>query len=122
MKPAKIYYAHPISMYETPLEQEDLDMLKRLHPLAIIYNPATDLKSNKGYKKYGMEYFYKIIDDCVYLYFRSFSNGKIGAGVWGEIKRAKSVHCEVIEIPTLSKDRKLSIEDTREYLKHDGKR
>lgn len=116
MRKAKIYYAHPISMYGTILEKEDLDMLKRLHPMAIIYNPATDKEAKEGYKKHGMTYFYEIIDDCDYLYFRSFSDGKIGAGVWGEIERAEAVHCEVLEIPTLE-DRKLSVNETREYLK-----
>jgi len=118
----KIYYAHPITLYNTNQEEIDLALLKFLWPNSEIYNPNSKLDSEK-YKKYGMDWFYDRIGDCDLVVFRPFPDGKIGAGVWGEIQYAKQECCiPVIEIPILLESRQLSIHDTREYIKHSGSR
>ncbi|RLD67280.1 MAG: hypothetical protein DRI84_02900 [Bacteroidetes bacterium] len=122
MRPLKVYYAHPISLYGTPQEERDLKLLEYLHPKAIIYNPATDKGVEEGYKEKGMRYFYEIINHCDFLYFRAFPDLKIGAGVWGEIQHGVKESCIVLELPILLESRMLSINDTREYLKQCGNR
>ncbi len=118
----KIYYAHPISLYNTPQEERDLEFLKFLWPDAEVYNPNSKLDSEK-YKEYGMQWFYDRVGDCDLIVFRAFPDGKIGAGVWGEIMFG-DVNCSIpiMEIPMLMESRQLSIDDTREYIKHSGKR
>lgn len=118
----KIYYAHPISIYDSPQEEKDLAFLKLLWPDAEIYNPNSKLDSEK-YKDYGMQWFLDRVADCNLVVFRSFPDGKIGAGVWEEIMFAK-INCSIptLEIPILLESRRLTIDDTREYLKHARKR
>ena len=122
MRPMKIYYAHPISLYKTPQEERDITLLKFLHPKAIIYNPATDEGVEEGYKEKGMKYFFDIINNCDFLYFRAFPDLKIGAGVWSEIQHGIKESCIVLELPIITESRQLSVDDTREYLKHAGTR
>jgi hypothetical protein len=118
----KIYYAHPVSLYNTPQEERDLATLKYLWPDAVIYNPNSH-HDQQGYKEWGFNWFLDRVSDCDLLVFRSFPDGKIGAGVWKEVNWA-NVECAipVIEIPMLMESRVLSVDDTREYLKHTGKR
>jgi len=118
----KIYYAHPISLYNTPQEERDLEFLKFLWPDTEVYNPNSEFDYER-YKEYGMEWFFERIGDCDLVVFRPFPDGKIGAGVWDEIMFA-DVNCciPIMEIPILLESRKLSVDDTREYLKHAGAR
>lgn len=118
----KIYYAHPISIYDTPQEERDLDLIKQLWPDAEIYNPNTK-EDQLGYKRDGFDWFLNRVEECQLVVFRAFPDGKIGAGVWSEINWGDvQCHIPIIEIPMLMESRKLSIDDTREYLKHAGKR
>ncbi len=118
----KIYYAHPVNLYDTPQEESDLAFLKFLWPDAEVYNPNSEFNCEK-YKEYGMEWFFDKIGDCDLVVFRSSPDGKIGAGVWGEISFA-DINCSIpiMEIPMLMESRSLSVDDTREYLKHSGVR
>lgn len=118
----KIYYAHPISMYGTDQEKRDIQTIEKLFPGSFIYNPGNDDSSSDGYKTKGMQYFYDIVEKCNLLIFRSFVDGKIGAGVWGEIEHSLSCSIPVLELPLLLRNRVLSVDDTREYLKLCGKR
>ena len=118
----KIYYAHPISLYDTPQEERDVATLKYLWPEASIYNPNSKLDTAK-YKEHGFEWFLDRVSDCDLIVFRSFPDGRIGSGVWKEINWA-DIQCgiPVMEIPMLMESRCLTVDDTREYLKHVGKR
>jgi len=122
MNQIKIYYAHPISMYGSLQEKRDIEQIKSIFPNSIIYNPGSDEESNIGYKKEGMEYFYNKIAFSDILIFRAFPDGKLGAGVVGEINKAKDSKKGILELPILTETRYLSINDTREYLKLCGKR
>ena len=116
----KIYYAHPVSLYDTPRETIDLSILKYLWPDAEVYNPNSKLDQEK-YKEYGMQWFLDRIEDCDLLVFRSFENGKIGAGVWKEIEYAELICVlPIMELPYTFEGRELSVDDTRKYLKQYG--
>lgn len=109
----KIYYARPISLYNTKTEERDIRLLKQLG--FEVVNPNKE-ELQKRYAVEGMDVFLQAIDDCQGLAFRSFVDGKISQGVWKEIAKAKDQGKEVFELPTLTKSRELSVDETREYL------
>jgi len=74
------------------------------------------------YKLEGMSVFLQALGDCNALAFRSFLGLKIGAGVKKEIDKALELGLPVIELPTITSDRILSVEDTRAYLSYSGAR
>jgi len=69
-----------------------------------------------------MDVFTAAVKDCDALAFRSFQDGRISAGVKKEIDAAIELGKPVIELPTITSTRILSIDDTREYLKLLGHR
>jgi len=113
----KIYYAHPLSIYDSPQEERDVAMIKYLWPDAEVYNPNSKI-DNEKYKEYGFDWFLDRVADCDLVVFRSFPDGRIDRGVWKEIEFAHS-KCviPVMEIPMLMESRSLSVDDTRKYLK-----
>ena len=119
MNKEKIYYAHCMSIYNTPQEKRDLETIKILYPNTQIYNPSEDKNGEKGYKDFGMKYFTDIIDTCSLLIFRSLPHGKIPAGVFKEINYAIKNNKPVIELPCFT-NREMSVDDTRFYLKECG--
>jgi hypothetical protein len=94
----KIYYAHFMGIYNTTQEERDVELIKYLYPCDELYNPNNE-ESQIGYKEQGMNYFYSIIKDCDLLIFRGLPNGKIPAGVYGEIENAMSNNIPIIELP-----------------------
>jgi hypothetical protein len=110
----KIYYARPISLYNTKQEERDLLLLTQLS-LDIVNPNKAELQ--KRYDQEGMDVFISAVKDCDALAFRAFQDGKISAGVKKEIDTAVELGKPVIELPTITSDRVLSVEDTREYLK-----
>ena len=114
----KIYYAHFMGIYNTPQEVRDIETLKKLFPLAEIYNPNSQ-ESEDGYKLKGMSYFEELVKGCDILAFRGLPGGKIPAGVYKEIECGMVNEIPVIELPCFT-DRKMQIEDTRYYLKEIG--
>lgn len=115
----KVYYARPINLYNTAQDKRDITLLNFLG--FEVVNPDKE-ELQERYKKEGMSVFLQAIDDCDALAFRSFPDLKIGAGVWKEIEKAINEGKMVIELPTLTSNRILSVEDTREYLKLLGHR
>lgn len=115
----KIYYARPISLYNTKQEERDLLLLTQLG-LDILNPNKEDLQ--KRYQQEGMDVFTMAVKDCDALAFRSFQDGKISAGVKKEIDVALELGKVVIELPTITSNRVLSVDDTREYLKLLGNR
>lgn len=114
----KLYYAHPISLYNTEQEKRDLLLLNKIFPQYSIYNPNNN-EADVGYKQLGMKYFEDIIESCNLLVFRVFPLGKIPAGIAEEIKIADRNNISIIELPCFT-NRFMSIEDTRSYLKECG--
>ena len=115
----KIYYAHSVSLYNTPQELRDIELLERLG--FEVFNPNQPA-CNAGYQAEGMKYFERVLDDCDALAFRANPGGSINAGVVKEINYMIVQGAPVIELPTLVGRQYLSVEDTRAYLKEVGNR
>lgn len=115
----KVYYARPLHLYNTQQEVRDIEMLNSLG-LEIV-NPNKE-ELQKRYEKEGMPVFLSAVKDCDALCFRAFPCGKISAGVKKEIDQALSENKPVFELPVLTENRVLSVDDTREYLKLTGQR
>lgn len=88
----KIYYAHPISDYNTTTEARDVALIETAFGEGVVLNPNSTTHEN-GYKERrardgkGMNYFYEeVLPACCACVFRAFPDGKIGAGVAGEIQ------------------------------------
>jgi hypothetical protein len=114
---ASIYYAHPISLYNTRVERQDTALLEELGFCVVNPNHPTHAE---GYVNKGMEYFKDIVGNCDALAFRAFPDGSIPAGVAKEIKWAREVTDIIFELPTGVIRRSLSVEVTREMLKELG--
>lgn len=96
----RIYFAHPTSMYDTPVERELQQRFQATHPGAEVENPNQP-KHSEGYAAGGMDYFVSLCDQQDGTFFAPFANGKLGAGV------AKEVHSFLErEAPVYEYDRK----------------
>lgn len=112
-----VYYAHPISIYDTHQELRDIALLNALGFDVVNPNQA---EHDAGYKSYGMAYFTGIVCECDALAFRAFPDGSIPAGVLNEIRVAQEHGKPVFELPSAVSRRGLSVEATREALKECG--
>lgn len=115
----KAYYAHCIAIYDTAQEDRDLTTIRQLG-----YEPVNPNcpECAEGYKKEGMAFFKKFVDECYVIVFRALPDGAIPAGVASEIEYFVRVGKPVIELPSQMSRRVLSIEQTREYLQEVGQR
>lgn len=110
----KIYYARPINLYNTFQDKRDIELLQKMGFEVI--NPNKEILAER-YKTEGMNVFFEAMKECDGLAFRTFPDGKISAGAYKEILKAIEDEKFVIELPTITSERVLSVEDTREYLK-----
>lgn len=115
----KVYYARPINLYNTPQDERDIELLKSLN--FDVLNPNKQ-ELQERYKTEGMDVFLQAVSDCDIIAFRSFPDMKISAGVKKEIDKAIELGKIAIELPTITSDRILSVEDTRAYLSYLGNR
>lgn len=115
----KIYYARCISLFDTPIDNRNIELIKNLG--FNIIDPNCD-ECSEGYSKYGMEYFKTKIKECDIVMFFSLPDGSIPAGVAKEIDYANKYNKLVIEIPSNIIRRTLNVEETRLYLKEIGHR
>lgn len=116
----KVYYAHPISSYNTEQEADDIRFLKSMG--LTVVNPAKLSKFVKP-MQYKMKYFCGLVQKCDCLAFRSFSDTRIGSGVLLEIKAMKEIWGFVFELkPSIMSDRKLSIPQTKTRIERILKR
>lgn len=99
----RVYYAHPMSWYDTPEEYEDIKAISTIPDVKVVNpnTPAFNCRVSKartsGYPV--MQIFADTIrDDIDALCFRRFKDGKLGAGVAREIFEAKIWGVEVWEI------------------------
>jgi len=115
----KIYYAHCTSIFDTPREKRDIELLESLG--FEVFNPnVPDL--DKAHNEHGIEYFRELIQGCDALAFGALPDGKIPAGVYKEIMWAVDVNLPVVELPHSLLQRGLSVDATREYLHDVGQR
>lgn len=110
------YFARPISNYDTLQDKRDIETINALGFKLI--NPNKE-EIQEQYAAEGMQAYIKLVDKSDLVIFRSFVDGKISAGVYKEIIATGK---PVLELPTITSKRVLSVEDTREYLKLLGKR
>ena len=115
----KIYYAHCMSIYDTPQEARDVKTLEKLG--FEVVNPNHE-GSEEAYQKEGMDYFKRMVGNCHALAFRALPSGEIPAGIASEIKRAEFWKIPVFELPTRMRSRMIDVECTREYLRESGQR
>lgn len=113
-----VYYARPQSLYNTPAEFRDLELLSSLGYTCIEF---TDLMQERA-KTEGMKPFLERITSSELLAFRAFPCGRIGAGVWKEIETAQLYNIPVLELPQLNSDRAMTVAQTRWYLAAMGQR
>lgn len=114
-----VYYARPLSLYDTEQEKRDLAILEKMG--FEVFDPNGP-EHEEGYKREGMDYFVTQVQKCHGLAFRAFPFGQIPAGVAKEIAAAEAVKNFVIELPSMVGPRILSVDDTRACLKQIGKR
>lgn len=120
----KVYYAHCKVIYYTPQERRDIDTLKALG--FDVINPSepwVDKALEVIPPDERMAWFEQFADECDAIAFRGLPmSDKIPSGVLKEIawftKRSKPV----IELPSMSSARAVSLEDTRAYLREVGQR
>lgn len=121
----RIYYAHCLAIYNTHQERRDLATLRALG--FEVLNPnnpevARDVAALKaqGREDY-MDYFKILVGTCHAFAFRALPGGPIPAGVQKELDWAIGMGLPVLELPTFV-GRKLSLDDTRQYLAETGQR
>lgn len=84
-----IYYAHHRYKYGTKVEEYELNLIKKYHPDADIFNPATDLDIHDGItEEEAMEQCIKQVKASDIVVFSSM-DGMIGKGVFEELEAAK---------------------------------
>lgn len=105
----RCYYAHPMSIYGTPQEARDVELLQSLG--FDVVNPST-LETD------DMDEFCNIAAGCDLVAFRALPDGSISCGVAEEI----SSNSRVIELPAAISRRSLTLEQTLQALAESGQR
>lgn len=114
-----VYYAHSLSLYDTPQEDKDERVLQDLG--FDVLNPNAPGITEK-YNEQGMSLFWNLIERCDALAFRAHTDGKVPAGVSKEISFARVLCVPFFELPTQVGERTLTVQRTREYLRETGVR
>lgn len=117
---ARCYYAHAMSLYNTPQEARDIKLLEAMG--YEVLNPNTP-EHNDGCNKRTnpMDYFIELVAlSCDVLAFRAMPDGSITQGVAIEIRAAAPK--PVFELPSGVKRRTLTLDQTRDYLAELGQR
>lgn len=114
-----LYYAHAITLYNTPQEVRDMAVFNTLGFNVI--NPNAP-EHDAGYHAEGMDYFRRVVNDADGLAFRALPDGSIPAGIAKEIEFCREAGKPVIELPSGIQRRVLTVEQTREYITEVGAR
>ena len=115
----QVYYAHCMAIYGKPQEARDIATLKALG--FEVVNPA-DKAYDQMWKDQGMAFAKSFARACDAIAFRALPDGRIPAGVFKEIAMFLRLRKPVIELPSNFIGRKMSLAQTREYLKEIGQR
>lgn len=126
----EVYYAHCVSIYDTPQEDRDIVALEDLgfevvNPNSTEYNEAFEAaKANPddSYDQAFNKVFGYAIQTCRALAFRALPDGRISTGVFKEILIAKTLEIPIIELPSSVGHRSMSVAETMEYLHEIGQR
>lgn len=114
-----VYFARPISNYNTHQDRRDLEVLKQLG--FIVLDPNSP-EHTREYEAHGMPYFESLVQKADMLFFRGLADNSIPAGVAKEIRAMQAKNGIVIEFPSAISRRTLSVEETREFLRDSGVR
>jgi len=108
------YFARPTTDFGQWREERDIKSIRRagFSVIDITNNETQDL-----YKDIGMCVFRPLVESADALFFRSFDDGSIGAGVAKEIYWATCAHIPIFELPLFVFDRAMSVADTREKIR-----
>ena len=107
------YFARPIINYGKWHDDADIKLIKSIGFQVI---EITDKKTQELYKDFGMDTFRPLVELADALFFRSFCDGAIGAGVAKEILWAKLSKVPVFEVSGNTTLRNLSVRETRNRL------
>lgn len=120
IQPKKIYYAHNMLQYGSNIEAQDIKTLEEMG--FEVVNPNHP-DNEQAYKQKKIEFpgtefsiFTDMVRNCDCIAFRSLM-GKISAGVGKEITYAKELGMPIIEMPTITTDRFLTVSETIEYCR-----
>lgn len=121
----RAYYAHCQAIYGTPQEERDQETIRNLgyEPIAfgLEIQEAADKAKKDGFNPMR-EVFFPLVETSEVLFFRALPDGRVPAGVMGEIIEASRLNIPVLELPSGLMSREMSIEQTREYLREIGQR
>jgi len=130
----KIYFGHPISFYNTPVETFLMEQIAKAFPASELVNPGLKIHG-ENYKKWkeetgnGMNYFFQeVLPSCHGGVFLPFEDGLFGKGVFGEAKFLSDLDRITCEIDftgrvfplILDEARCLSLEETRKRVYPDA--
>ena len=126
----KLYYAHPMAIYNTPQETRDVRTLQNLGFEVINPNEQKHRDEVERIKKSlaadkkdaVMFYFSTVVLKCNCLAFRALPGGFVHAGVAYDIEVANRNGLEIIELPSFSCRKILTVEETVAYLQEVGQR
>lgn len=91
----KIYFAHPVSEYGTPLQAAAIkELASGWHE---VENPDAP-HHQEGYRQYGMAHFERVVSGCDALAYLRFPDGAISAGVAKEIATAANAGKPIYEV------------------------
>lgn len=123
----KIYFAHPVSEYDTENEAKAMDFIRSTSPEAEIINPNKAVHA-EAYRQIGMDYFISLVKKCDQLFAMPFPDGRFGMGVYTEAVAMMNKNGSILEI-TVQQDgtvkinfldvkniSPLSINETRERI------
>lgn len=110
----RIYYAHPMILYGSEIEYQDVKMLEEMG--FEVVNPNKPGNEEKYLEKKAFGFFLDIVRGCDALAFRSIL-GAITTGVGKEVTYAQEHKMPVIELPYITEDRFLSLGTTNAYFR-----
>lgn len=114
------YFARPMSQYDNLQDERDVHLIEVQLGYKVVL--ITGKAVQKGAAKHGMSFFKPLVEKADILFFRSFADGSIGAGVHQEIMWAQDAGIPVLELPTGLYRRQLNSTGTREMLALLGQR
>lgn len=129
----KVYYAHFMGTYNTPVEERDIKTLSSLG-LEILNPNSKEISDRFAKAKEGLdtkildnymkafEVFFDCVRECEVFAFRGLPNGRIPGGVAKELEVAIANNKIIIELPCSMISRSMGGEETREYLRDMGER
>ena len=119
MSAIKCYYAHPMNLYGTELENDDIIALLKMGFEVVNPNKQRHQEACKDTTKWDSptDYFVAMVAECDVVAYRAFPDGGIGAGVAKEVMVARNDNKPCFELAALEGRRVLPVDSTREHLK-----